>query len=74
LQSLGSLTRNLQQAQDEAVYNEWLRQQSYPLQIAQLASPYALQQPVLGQVGYEPSTLSRALNMFAPLIKSVSKK
>jgi hypothetical protein len=66
LQSLGSLTRNLQQAQDEAVYNEWLRQQSYPLQIAQLASPYALQQPVLGQVGYEPSNASMIWNNIAP--------
>jgi len=66
LQSLGSLERNLQQAQDEAVYNEWLRQQSYPLQIAQLAQPYASQQPTLAQTGYSPSGWSQLLNILAP--------
>jgi hypothetical protein len=39
LQSLGSLDRTLNQARDEAIYNEWLRAtQEYPLQIGSLAS------------------------------------
>ena len=55
LQSLGSLPRELSQAGNEAAYSEWLRQNEYPLQIAQLASPYATQQPVMAQTGYAPS-------------------
>jgi hypothetical protein len=39
LQSLGSLNRAIQQARDEAIYNEWLRStQEYPLQIASMGS------------------------------------
>lgn len=59
-QQLGALPRAIQQAINEAVYNEWLRTtQEYPLQIAQFASPFAGQQPIFGQVGYEPSWFSR---------------
>ena len=65
LQQYGSLDRALNQAQDEAVYNEWLRStQDYPLQIAQLASPFAAQQPILSQVGYQPSMFNKVLNAF----------
>ncbi len=49
LQSLGGLPRELGQAQNEATYNEWLRQQSYPTQMAQLAQPYATAQPTWAQ-------------------------
>lgn len=53
LQSMGGLERTLQQARDDAIYNEWIRAtQEYPLQIASLASGlsrepyYAANQPV----------------------------
>lgn len=60
LQESGSLDRVLQQAQDEAVYNEWLRStQDYPLQIAQLASPFAAQQPIMSQTGYQKSFMQK---------------
>ena len=39
LQSMGGLERTLQQARNDAIYNDWLRAtQEYPLQIASLAS------------------------------------
>jgi uncharacterized protein YidB (DUF937 family) len=60
LQALGALPRTIQQAQNEAAYNEWLRAtQEYPMQIAQLASPFAGAQPTLGQVGYQPSIFDK---------------
>ena len=59
LQQLGGLPRNIQQALNEATYNEWLRQQQYPIQMAQLATPYATQQPVFAQTGYQPSFMSQ---------------
>jgi len=52
LQSLGALERNISQASDEAAYNEWLRQQNYPLSIAQLASGLATYEPTYAQTGY----------------------
>jgi len=59
-QQLGALPRAIQQAMNEAAYNEWLRStQEYPLQIAQLVSPFVGQQPIFGQVGYRPSRFSR---------------
>ncbi len=62
LQQYGSLDRTLQQARDEAIYNEWLRAtQEYPMQIAQLSSglakePYYVQRtktpaPIMGAMG-----------------------
>lgn len=59
LQGLGALPRENQQAYNEAAYNEWLRQQQYPLQIAQLASPYATYSPTVAETGYTPSTFSQ---------------
>lgn len=61
LQQLGALPRSISQAQNEAIYNEWLRQQNYPIQMAQLAQGYATQQPTLAQAGYQPSAFSALL-------------
>jgi hypothetical protein len=59
LQQYGSLDRTLQQANDEAIYNEWLRStQDYPLQIAQLAQGLAAQQPIMSQVKNQRSLWS----------------
>ncbi len=56
----GGLDRTLNQAQNEAVYNEWLRAtQDYPMQMGQLASPFALQEPIMAQSGYKPSAWSK---------------
>ena len=76
-QRLGALPRAIQQAMNEAAYNEWLRAtQEYPLQIAQLASPFAGQQPIFGQAGYKPSLFSQ-FSQFSPLLQllqTISKK
>jgi len=69
LQQYGGLDRALQQAQDEAVYNEWLRStQDYPLQIAQLSQGLAAQQPIMSQVGYQPS----AFQKYSPLFSTIA--
>jgi len=75
LQQYGGLDRTLQQAQNEAVYNEWLRStQDYPLQIAQLSQGLAAQQPIMSQVGYQPSGLSSLMTMIPTLLSSILKK
>lgn len=58
-QQLGALPRNIQDVNKQAVYNEWLRQQEYPMQIAQMSAPYAGQQPIMAQAGYSPSIWSQ---------------
>ena len=59
LQTLGALPRTLEQAQNQALYNEWLRStQEYPLNIAQLAAGVQ-QPPMYGQVGYQPSIFDK---------------
>ncbi len=63
----GGLDRQLQQANDEAIYNEWLRAtQDYPLQIAQLAQPFGLQQPIMSQVGYSKSPFQSMMGIIDP--------
>lgn len=79
LQQYGGLDRTLQQAQDEAVYNEWLRStQDYPLQIAQLSQGLAAQQPIMSQVGYQPSFMqnygSGIMGTISSLISSIFGK
>lgn len=72
LQQYGSLDRVLNQAQDEAVYNEWLRStQDYPLQIAQLSSAFGLQQPIMSQVGYQPSYFQKTIGALPSLLSSI---
>jgi len=61
LQSLGSLDRNLAQAQNEATYNEWLRQQNYPLQTASLAQGLATYSPTMQQTGYSDNSWLNSL-------------
>lgn len=72
LQSLGSLQRVLQQARDEAIYNEWLRAtQEYPLQIGSMAAglarePYYVQRtkqpaPILSALGSIGSAIPNAI-------------
>lgn len=62
LQSVGSLPRTLQQAYDEAVYNEWLRAtQDYPLQIASLASGLA-REPYYAQTTKTPSQFGQMMS------------
>jgi len=78
LQQYGGLDRTLQQAQNEATYNEWLRAtQDYPLQIAQLSQGMAQQQPIMSQVGYQPSTAqgigSSLISSIPNLLKSIFK-
>ncbi len=62
LQSLGALPRTLQQAYDEAVYNEWLRAtQDYPLQIASLASGLA-REPYYAKTTKTPSQFGQIMS------------
>ena len=62
LQSAGSLNRILQQARDEAIYNEWLRStQEYPLQIGSLASGLA-REPYYAQTTTKPSAFKQLLS------------
>ena len=70
LQTLGALPRTIQQAQNEAAYNEWLRAtQQYPLDIAQLTA--GIQQPPLyGQVTEEPSTFMKMFGEVSPFAGS----
>lgn len=67
LQEFGALPRTIQQAIDQALYNEYLRtEQDYPLAIAQLAAGVQ-QAPLYGQVGYSPSMFSQ---LASPLLSS----
>jgi len=55
MQTLGALPRTISDAQNQAIYQEWLRAtQQYPMQVAQMASGVQ-QAPVYGQVGYQQS-------------------
>jgi uncharacterized protein YidB (DUF937 family) len=78
LQTLGALPRTLEQAQNEAAYNEWLRAtQEYPIQISQLAQPYATQQPTMAQVGNSQSPFQQASGAISPissLLQSIFSK
>lgn len=66
LQSLGSLDRTIQQARDEAVYNEWLRAtQEYPLQIASLANS---REPYYAQTVKQPSQFSSLVSSLSPVL------
>ena len=67
LQSLGGLERSLQQARNDAIYNEWIRAtQEYPLQIASLGAGlsrepyYAANQP-------KPAWYQTALSAMSPM-------
>jgi len=62
LQELGGLERGIDDTRKQAIYNEWLRQQEYPIQMAQLAQPYATQQPTMAQVGYAPSFFDKMMD------------
>ena len=70
LQTLGALPRNIQDAQNQAAYQEWLRStQLYPMQVAQLAS--GVQQPPLyGQVTESPSTFMKMFGEVSPIAGS----
>ena len=73
LQQYGGLDRTLNQAQDEAVYNEWLRStQDYPLQIAQLSQGLAAQQPIMSQVGYQPSIMDKTSSIWGPALGNIA--
>lgn len=63
LQQYGQLPRVIQQAQDDAALNEFLRTvYDYPMSVAQLAS--GVQQPPLySQVGYKPSTFQQIMSV-----------
>ena len=75
LQTLGALPRTIQQAQNEAAYNEWLRAtQEYPLQIAQLTSPFAGAPPTFAQTGYEPSILDKTAGIWGPALTNIGQK
>lgn len=71
LQSLGGLERTLQQARNEAIYNEWLRStQEYPLQIAQLASGLS-KEPYYAAEQETPKPWQRMLSAMKPSISSL---
>lgn len=73
LQEFGALPRSIQQAYDQAIYNEWLRStQEWPLNIAQLAAGVQ-QAPLYGQVGYTPSTFSQMLPSLTNIATSIFK-
>ena len=72
LQSLGGLDRTINQARDEAVYNEWKRStQDYPLQIAQLASN---KEPYYAQTTKQPSTFSSIMSNLSPFMLAAMMK
>lgn len=54
-QQLGALPREIGTAQNQAIYNEWIRQQNYPKEIAQMAQPYATYEPTMAEESYAPS-------------------
>lgn len=55
LQSLGGLPRTIQDAYNQAIYNEWVAtNRQWPMQIGQMASGVQ-QPPVYAQTGYSPS-------------------
>lgn len=66
LQEIGALPRELQQAVLDAMYEEFiLSEYEYPLNIAQLASGPAQQEPIFVQQGYgqtQPSIASRIVS------------
>ena len=68
LQQLGALPRELEQAFMDAVYQEFLLSEyEYPINIAQLASGLATQQPIFVQGGYtkpQASTATRFMSLF----------
>ena len=72
LQGLGGLDRTLNQARDEAIYNEWLRaNQEYPLQIASLASGLS-REPYYAQTVNQPAAGSSLLAPFGSIIGKAS--
>jgi len=61
LQQFGGLERTLDQARNEAIYNEWLRAtQEYPLQIAQLGAGMQ-KEPYYAAKQADPSTWQKIL-------------
>lgn len=68
LQQLGALPRELEQAFMDAIYQEFLLSEyEYPINIAQLASGLATQQPIFVQGGYtkpQASTATRFMSLF----------
>lgn len=68
LQQLGALPRELQQALNDAVYQQFLLSEyDYPLNIAQLSAGLATQQPIFVQQGYtqpQASTAARFMSLF----------
>ena len=66
LQTLGALPRNIQQAYDTALQQQWQQSQyQYPLDIAGLAAGQS-QPPVYAQSGYSPSAAQSATSGIAP--------
>lgn len=62
LQTYGALPRTINQATDQAAYEEWIRSNfTQPMQVAQLASGVQ-QAPVYGQVEYSPSGFSQLMS------------
>lgn len=74
LQTLGSLDRNIQQSQLDALYNEWNRSTNeYPMQVAQLASGVQ-KAPDRAEVSTLPSTAMGMLGTISPLIGSYNQQ
>lgn len=65
-QEYGALPREIQQAYDTAVYNEWVNSmRNWPLQVAGIGAGVQ-QAPLYGQVGYQPSMFEKLMSSLAP--------
>lgn len=68
LQGYGDYERNIQNALNQAVYQEWMRStQQWPYNMASLASGIQ-QAPLYGQVGYSQSPFSQISQSVVPII------
>lgn len=61
LQNIGALPREVAQNLDTATYNEWLRQQNYQKDIADMAQGYATYAPTIAKQTTSPSTFEQLL-------------
>lgn len=70
LQTYGALPRNIQQAYDTALLQEWTKSNyDYPLQIGSMAAGVQ-QPPTYAQVGYSPSPMSQLASWLSPVASS----
>lgn len=72
LQTLGALPRELEQAYLDAIYQEWMQSNyEWPLNIAQLSSGLASQEPIFYQTGYSANrgnNLASIINDYGPIV------